>query len=324
MVAVMSFLHLAQALSDERRTRFLRTWRPLLIQSLENPQARLPRIRKPNIPTFVNLWLHLHESLTGIAKHNLNLVAHRTGIRQWAQRMLSHGNVRRRLIATSVLGHLGDISVWHLLVPVLYSENSYVSLAAARALVQINRNSAIKLIVPLIVSRNDWPSSRVIAILKEAGPDVTTVPLAQAAIKVPPHQTIKIVKYLQTIHSGYSMETIGLVMRISQQPDVLAACLELLTDPRDVELVREYVTNPNWHVRVQAATALGRIGTQEDVPKLVELLNDDEWWVRYRAAQALSNLPFFSTEELKGLIDESRPSRANDILRHVLAEKNLE
>jgi HEAT repeat protein len=107
------------------------------------------------------------------------------------------------------------------------------------------------------------------------------------------------------------------------EESVLTAALSILKDPSDAELARAYVGHPNWHVRVHAINALGRIGDESDVKRLVMLLKDDHWWVRYRAAQALQRIPSFATDGINRLIEENKEPATQDILRHVLAEKRF-
>jgi HEAT repeat protein len=323
MMVLILAIHGVQLLRERRDERTVRKWRLILIRCIDAVPKNLPRLRKPEITPFLNLWTHLQETLTGAARDNLNTVARAVGLDDTARRMLAKGSIRQQLMAITTLGHLHDRSVWYVLITVAQSPNSMLSLAAARAMIHIDPKGAMRLLTSLIASRTDWAPSRVIAILKEAHPDIITIPLAAAALRAPPSQAPRLIRYLSAIHSDYAMETIGLIIRTSEQQEVIAACLEMLKDPRDTALARAFVDHKNWNLRVLAASALGRIGTVEEEPVLRGMLHDNEWWVRYTAARALAELSPEGKEKLKQIEAEEQLPAAREILRLVIAELEL-
>ncbi len=72
---------------------------------------------------------------------------------------------------------------------------------------------------------------------------------------------------------------------------------------------------------MRAAAALGRLGAEEDCPRLLELLADQEWWVRYRAAEALIGLPFLDRGALERMRDGITDRYGRDMFDQVLAER---
>jgi HEAT repeat protein len=97
----------------------------------------------------------------------------------------------------------------------------------------------------------------------------------------------------------------------------------VLRGPQLLDAVRAMIVHPRWHLRMEAAKALGRIGLPDDLPRLEGLLGDAQWWVRYRAAQSIVRLPFLSRTELERLRARQTDRYARDILAHVLAERAL-
>jgi HEAT repeat protein len=83
------------------------------------------------------------------------------------------------------------------------------------------------------------------------------------------------------------------------------------------------LSDPRWQVRLQAAQALGRMGTPRDERYLVRALEDPAWWVRYRAARALAALPSIDLHKLHQLSDSIEDRYGRDILRQVIAEREL-
>lgn len=323
MMVLILMIHGIQLLRERRREEIVNKWRPILIRSIDEVPKALPRLRKSELIPFLNLWTHLQESLFGSAKDNLNTIAKIVGLDEAARKMLNHGSIRQQMTAITTLGHLRDKSVWYTLIPIVHSNNAILSLAAARALMLIDAKGAMTILAPLIASRSDWAPSRVIAILREAHPDIISVPLAAAALKATPANAPRLIRYLTAIHSDYAMETVSLIIRTSGQKEVIAACLEILKDPRDAPLAREFVTNENWHIRVLAVSALSRIGTEEDIPLLREMLRDSEWWVRYTAARALAEISPAGKEILQKIATEEQNDNAKGILQLVIAELEL-
>ena len=104
---------------------------------------------------------------------------------------------------------------------------------------------------------------------------------------------------------------------------MVAACLFVFgefRDPVDLMVVRHHLTHEAWYVRVQAATALGKLGTVEDENRLIGLFNDDQWWVRYRAGEALVSLESMTEEKLMQLQESFTSPEAHEILAPILAK----
>lgn len=303
---------------QRRSERFLTVWRPLLMQSLDTVPDSLPPIERADVYTFLSMWNYLHESLRDESKEQLNQVAQMVGMDSRAQEMLQHRSLRQRLMAIVTLGHLRHEAVWHDLKMIVKHSNTILSLAAARALLQINAAAALPVLLPLMESRADWPVTRVANLLKEAGADAISQPLAQAAESAP-----RLIRYLEVAHRDVVVTTVRRMIATTQDEDVLQACLALINDPADVTIVRACLSHPQWLVRLEAVAALGRVGTADDVAGLAELLSDSHWWVRYRAAHSLATLPDSNVSQLQRLAAAQTNPFAHDILTEVIAEREL-
>jgi HEAT repeats len=303
---------------QHRAECFLAVWRPLLMQSLDAVPDSLPPVARADVYTFLSVWNYLHESLRDESKDQLNQVARLIGIAARAQEMLHHRSLRQRLMAIVTLGHLQQETAWDELQMIVRHRNTMLSLAAARALLQINAEAALPILLPLMDVRPDWPVTRVANLLKEAGADVISQPLARAAETAP-----RLIRYLEVAHRDVVVPTVRRLLAASQDEQVLQACLPLINDPADVEIVRACLLHPQWLVRVEAVAALGRVGTAEDETGLVELLSDPQWWVRYRAAHSLATLPESNVPHLQRLAAAQTNPFAHDILTEVIAEREL-
>jgi len=201
-------------------------------------------------------------------------------------------------------------------------------------LVLIDAAKAVPQIIPLLLTRADWPPARVAEMLQTAGADVISDQLADAAVKSAhetasnadaagnsePNYAARLVRYLELAYNASALPAARTIARSSHDPQVLAACLRLLKSAEDLTIARQCLAHDDWRVRVQAATALGRIGEADDENRLVSLLSDGQWWVRYRAAQALVNLPSMRESKLAIIQAAQTNPFARDILAHVMAE----
>lgn len=306
---------------ERRKTRFLAVWRPLIVQSLAGNIQHYPPVPKADIPVLLNLWNHFQESLRGEAKERLNQLARDMCMGQMALDMLRHHRLAEQLLAMMTLGHLRDRSALQILSTLLKYESPIISLAAARALMQIDATSAVEIFMPLLAVREDWPSVRVASLLKEAGPSIISTPLANLIRHAPREQLSRLVHFLELAYSDVSSGLVREILETTNDSPVIAACLLVMSDSRDLDLVRKQLQHPDWPVRVQAASALGRMGSEVDRQSLERLLQDPQWWVRYRAAQSLSKLPFVTLSQLQQLQDEQTDPYARDMLKQVIAER---
>jgi HEAT repeat protein len=323
LVLQIMLLRALLILRQRRSARFLAVWRPLLMQSLEAVPAHLPAITPADAFTFLSVWNYLHDSLLATTKDHLNQLARALEMDKVAQQMLRQRSIRPRLMAIVTLGHLRETAVWEQLQTMAQSQHTVLALAAARAVVQINASEALPWLLPLMAERTDWSVTRVVTILKEAGAEVVSQPLATALLTIAPEHRPRLIRYLEVAHRDIVLPTVRQLLRTSPDEQVLQACLQFINAPEDVESVRTCLTHPQWVVRVQAAAALGRIGAEADQPRLVELLNDSQWWVRYRAAQSLVNWPFSALTQFQHLAVTHANPFAREILTQALAERRM-
>ena len=305
LVVWILVLRMLRQNTERRRRNMVDVWRPLLAESLVEVPAILPSIHPRDHVLFLYLWNHLQESIKGDASGQLNDVARRAGMDTVALRLLHTGRLRLQLLAVATLGHLKEASVWDELVRLAHAHNAFLAIEAARAMVRIRPKAAIPLLIPLVSTRSDWSPLKVMALLNEAGADLVATALAQATLSAPPPIAARLIRLLASLRSPYALPIIRQLMN-EQKPaeDVIAASLFLFgecSDPQDLPMVRVYLTHPTWYIRVQAATALGKLGLKEDEARLIGLLEDTYWWVRYRAAEALSNLPSMTEAKMAGL-----------------------
>lgn len=312
---------------ERRRQAVTETWRPILAQCVIEVPDRLPPLTTRDHLVLLYLWNHCYESIRGDARENLKELARRTGSAQFAKELLHAGLLRRRLLAIVTLGHLQDRSIWNELAAMLHADNPFVSLVAAKALLHIDAKAAVPLIIPVISRRKDWSPLKVVAIFEPAGADIAAEAIAEAACLASPETGSRLIRHLAATQSQHALPPLRALLRKGSPPDdLLAACLFLFgecSDPRDVVTIRAHLSHPTWYVRLQAASALGKVGMEEDEPRLIALLDDEHWWVRYRAAEALSNLPWMTEQRLTTLCDSLNTVESQEQLLSFIAQSKI-
>lgn len=328
ILALLSWILIIRRLretSDRRRIAMTAVWRPVLAQSLIEAPSTLPSIHPRDRILFLYLWNTFQESIKGDSSTELGTIIGRLKLGPVVRRFLTHGTMRQQLLALVTLGHLKDPLVWPTVVTLVHTENPFLSIEAARALVRIDAPKAIPVLVPLIATRTDWSPLKVLAILQGAGEPLVARALGEAAQHATPEIAARLIRYLASIRSQRALPFVRLLL--NRQPldhDVLASCLTLFgqcTDPQDLPIVRRHLTHPTWFIRVHAATALGKMGLEEDEPALISLLQDAHWWVRYRAAEALSVLPSMTDDKLSRLVQTLSSTDARKVLTPFVANR---
>lgn len=306
-----------------RHETFIAIWQPLLMDCLDEVPRELPKIRRGDAYSFLTLWNYLHESVRDEPKERLNTLARACDMDAVALVLARSGNVREKLMGLATLGNLRDDTTWSELTQMAGGHDAALSLAAARALMRINARRAIDLLMPLIAAHKDWSLSFVALMLKEAGADIVSEPLARAALAAAPEYAPRLVRFLETAHAHVCIPTVRRILRSTNDTETIIAALRIWNDPEDIGTAREFLRDDRWQVRVQAVRALGRTGTEADEQLLLAALADGEWWVRYRAAQSLASLPSVSARKMERFREEQYSQYAQDILAQVIAERTF-
>jgi hypothetical protein len=322
VVAQFAMVRLLGAARRRRRQVFESIWLPILLSGMEREPESLPLVKRRDVASFLTIWNRLQDSIVGGFRERLNRIAISLGMDRVARQMLARGEVGQRLLAAATLGRLRDRAAWSDLLALSVDRDLVLSLSAARALLRIDSRAALERLLPLIAEREDWSPSAVVLMLLEAGADAISRPLAEAAVRAAPEQAHRLIRYFGLAHHEVVIPVVReLLVRRADHAECVTACLRVFRDTRDAAVVRRYLTDPQWEVRVRAIEVLGRIGIEDDRTHLTPLLSDSEWWVRYRAAQALCSLSSENLDCLAHMSVRHRDPFARDILTHALAER---
>ena len=300
-------------------------WIPLIARCTDSVAANLPPLSRRDADHFVLLWCRAQDSLRGASQDHLREMARRLGADVHARRMFRSRSLRRRLVGTVALGHLHALDFAPSLQEQIESGPALPSLVAAKALVRIDAAAGISCILSAALRRQDWPLASIATMLKESG-SASLSPALSSAIRGAMSRgddagVERLLRLHITVEFRAMRAVVHDVLAASTNGEVLAAALAALSDPGDITYARRLLCHPEWFVRVAAARALGRMGSEDDVPGLTTALRDASWWVRHRAAQALSQLPDMNAARLADLAARQTDQFAADMLRQILAER---
>jgi HEAT repeat protein len=309
---------------QRQQQRIIHEWSPLLQQSLSGALPPLPSLTRHDHVVFLYLWNESFESTRETMTTPLIRVAQTLGSPHFATELLQSRLLSQRILAVVTLGRLQERSAWALISSLLTHHNSFLAFHAAQALLRIDTNAALSLLLPILGQRNDWSPLKIVSMLTTVGRDLASEVLAKAAIQGDQTISPRLIRYLPVTRSPHGLPILREFLHDHPpSANTLAACLFVFgefRDPVDLPLVRAHLTHHAWYVRVQAATALGKLGTVEDEERLIALFGDEQWWVRYRAGEALASLDSMTEDKLVRLQASLETPEGQEILAPVLAK----
>jgi hypothetical protein len=323
MLAVILVMRQVVMRRERNRIRAATHWHQILLDSAQGLATSPPSLPRGDVPGFVDAWNHVHQSLGGHDDSGLQRVAREIGLEQHLSVAIDHGSFHNRVMSIVALGYLRSRNQFEKLARYLDDRSTIISLSAARALMHIDPARAVTMLVPHIVERHDWPQGGVAQILHDASPSLVSKELSEVALRANADVAPRLVRFLADVSPTAAAPVIRNVLASHPDDHLISTCLQVMSDAGDIELIRSLLTHERWHVRMHAASALGRLGGAEDVRSLLPLLADSQWWVRYRAAQAISRLPGVEAEEMLRLRAGQTDRFACDVLDQVMAERHM-
>ncbi|MBD8880029.1 MULTISPECIES: HEAT repeat domain-containing protein [Rhodanobacter] len=299
-----------------------RHWQHVIQHVLAGDEVEVRALGQDEVTGFIEVWNATHESLPQADSIRLLPLGHRVGLADAARRML-RGNYHDCAMAIVALGHLRDLGVFDELVPFLNDRSPIVSLCAAHALGQVDGPRAMAMFVPMILERDDWMPGNVARILARNEDGSAARELDNTLLRANTSSMVKLVRFLADIDPERAALVIRQLLDSSIDDHAISVCLQLVSDKQDRERVASFLDASRWHVRMHAASALGRIGEAVDSERLEPMLTDKVWWVRYRTAQALLALPGVGAAALRQMQQRQGDAYGRDIIDQVLSEHDM-
>jgi len=281
------------------------------------------RVGRYNRTDLLEEWNRACSIVDGTAADNLITLARRTSIPAMANKLLRKRRIRPRILAAQTFGHLRDKQQRDAIRQLVDHENTALSITAAVALVEIDPDFAMPIIVPMVEKRRDWPKNRVAILLREAGSSRISEPLYRAIRSASNANKTYLLQFASLVEPEVLDAVVDDLIRTSNDAGVLNAALKLVSGFNGVPRIAALTQHEAWFVRMQSAKVLGRVGQEEHLALLESMLDDKEWWVRYRAAQAIASLPFLGPNQLRQLRDRQTDRYAGDMLQQSFAEVGI-
>ena len=312
------------ALRRERNhARAVALWRPFVVATAGSEPAAMPALNDQDLSGFILVWNEVHEPLRGRTTANLAQIARRVGLEERLYRLLHSLTFHDRVVAVIALGHVRSEASFSHIEQYLDDKSPIMSLCAARTLMQVDPARAIPKLVPRIVERGDWSQGSVAAILQESDQAIASGPLVAALQQADTETAPRLLRFLAGVSPASAAPVIRHYLSAPGDERMVSTCLQIISNREDLDCVRSFLTHSRWHLRMQAAATLGRLGVPGDEARLITMLTDRQWWVRYRAAQALLGLRFIGSERVSQIRGAQTDSFAQDIIDHVLAERAI-
>ncbi len=322
MLAATLALRIGGRLAAAARERSLaQVWRPLFAGALAGDPVSARRIGRRDARAVMQLFEQLAVSVRGEGTGRLAACARQCGLGRCALARLRRGRLGERLLATSVLGHLGELDAFDELAALARHPDPLLSVAALRALLHLNPARAAALAVRLASRRTDWPTARLVVALRGADSPQLWNLLGKALGASRPRELPRLLELLAALPSDIASQLVRPVLAATADPGAIAACLRFVADPRDGEKVRTLLAHRDPAVRAAAVQALGRIASEADLPRLTHALYDRAWSVRQAAAAALVGLPFVDEAWLTRLRASLSDRYAAEGLGRAIAER---
>ncbi len=312
-------LHYFEQKNIRYRKEFVGKIRPLLTRAIFEPDVNFPLLANKDRVLFLEIWNHVHESLKGSSSENLNHLARRIKIDDFALTLLK--KKRKLLLSLWSLGHLKEKRGWDKIVKFCSDSNADLSLTAAQALLRIDSAQALPLLLTFLKEREDWPADKVVLMLKEVSPVMLDKLLSEATLTANPKMKARLIYYLEMLKLPSTSSVLRNILSTPVDDEIVVRGLRYLHSPVDLELIRSFLKQKDVGVRREAVQALSRIGTPADLESLTQLLSDPDWGVRYCAAQALIKFPFVGRKGIEEIQKKQTHLKAKEIITHVLAEE---
>jgi hypothetical protein len=321
MLAVTVIMRQISLRRERLDSRAAALWKPIVVAVPSDGAAVIPKLADRDLFGFARVWNEVHDPLHGGTTDNLAWIAREVGLEQHLYQLLRSTIFSHRVVAVISLGHVAGKDSFAHVLHYLDDKSPILSLCAARALMQIDPARAAPHLIPHIVRRSDWSQGSIATILQQTDAALVTGPLTEATVHANAETAPRLIRFLAIVSPASAKPIIREAIRSSKDGRMVSTCLQVLSEPADLEYVRPLLSHPRWHIRMLAAVTLGRLGVSGDDQRLIAMLTDAQWWVRYRAAQALLNLRFVSSEQMRRIQHAQTDPYARDIIKHVLAER---
>ncbi len=306
---------------ERRWARLEARWKPLVLEFLNGevpPERVWVEVAYKDRLHFVRFLVLVARRLRGEERDVLGTLA-RPYLREVAGQ-LDTADAERRARAVQTLSMLGLDEYAATVIGALDDPSPLVAMVAARALSSERHPEFAAHVLKRLHRFTGWDTAFLSSMFASIGPEVAPHLLAvlRDQSREPSVRTVA-ADALRRLNHLAAGDAAAEVLRTASDTDLLAAALRLLARvgrPEHLPSVRGLIDHPRMPVRAEAATALGAIGSQQDIGLLQLAFDDPSIWVAMHAARALDEIGASSALVATA---RSRHPRA-ELAREALAE----
>lgn len=303
-------------------------WQMVLFRACDKREAiELDPIRakefKTNIDIFlwvIQKWSQMHQYVRGDADDGLQRLADTLKFEPRILGVMKSDNTRHLIACCIALGDLQHMSAKAVirLAELTDHHSSMVILTALRALMRYDAKTALPL---LLKNVHFIAPERLVTILRECPPKLLSEATSQSILANSPQHAGYLLRVIKGMELPMSETFIRQILdKFSDNVDVVAATLALISTPKLLPIVRVYARSDINPIRIQATAALARLAEPQDIELLWTLLCDSSWWVRYRAAEGLLEQPNADIDALLKRSEALTDEYAKTMLQQVATE----
>lgn len=323
MIGMFRWMFHVQSKRDES---FAREWQPILAQViLGSPMTGPSDLSPPRELTLLRLWNYWHESLSGQANDRLKQFALACGCDHVALKLAQRGNRAQQLLSAITLGNFRHEQAWPFLWEMVVRKDQILSLRAARALLQIQPERAIRELLHMILRRQDWELSVLANIIKKSR-DAFRDQLVGHWSELTVDERERAFRLCASMNVSLPQDLVQGVLKMDVDVVLLTAALlwlERLKDPSHHSQVSALLNHSHACVRAQAVQTLGALATASDVTLMLEMLHDNDAQTRLLAARGLGRMPGFGAESLSRLKEDIADARAYQAVAIACSEQEV-
>lgn len=306
---------------------FSSQWHPILVKVIMGETATLPAgsLKRSGQLVLLRLWNYWNESMAGDARARLRHHVQAFGCDALAMKLARKGNRAQKLLSVISLGNFGHAPAWKTLRDLVDREDQILALHAARAMLQIDPEQAMRELLPRILQREQWELSVISNIVKHSRSAFEKVLQSQWP-ELGERARVRALRLCDNLNLPLSDDIIDTVLQATGDFEQLMACLQLvarLQTPRFRKHVIALLDHPHGLVRAQAVQTLGATATRQDTPLLLEMLGDRDLLVRHAAAQCLMRLPDYGAERLRRFNEDLCDARVHQAVTMALLDQGL-
>lgn len=294
-------------------SQFSKEWFPILACVIVGDQAPVAKkLNRSEKLILLRLWNYWHQSVSGNANIRLKQFVNDMGCTDVAIHMVQKGNRAQKLLSSISLGNLKVASAWQDLKALVATDDQIVSLHAARAMLQVDAEKAIKELLPMILGRAQWDMSVLTQILQQSRVQFEFEVIDSWA-DLSRAQQVRALKLCANLSLPLTHDLVHQLLQADQHTDIVLVTLQLLErlqNPVYRQPLLQLFDHASASVRAQAVKTHGAIADVSDIETLVDMLHDSDAATRYFAAFTLVQPTSLGLQRLTLLKDELEDARA--------------